>query len=152
MQTRSISGLMASLLALGMGLSLSSQASAQGAVPGVVVHPDPVVVPTPPAPVVQPVIVAQPIPVAQPAPPVLISPVPIVVVPTFVQSVYYAPVPLVAPVVAPVPVGGVYQTRVNPGLFGQMNYRAKGIDPCFGPYKQHTRVGWAGASYRVRAW
>ena len=53
---------------------------------------------------------------------------------------------------APVPVGGVYQTRGNPGLFGQMNYRAKGIDPCFGPYKQHTRVGWAGASYRVRAW
>lgn len=90
----------------------------------------------------QPVVIA-PSPVYY-APPVVISPVPVVAVPTVVHSTYYAP--------APVPVGGVYKQRVNPGLFGQMNYRTKGIDPCIGPYKEHTRVGWAGYRYHGRVW
>ncbi len=126
-----------SLIALIGVCVTSSEAGAQGYA---VVGYQPVVAP------VAPLVIA-PAPLYY-NPPVIISQVPVVAVPapTIIHSSYYAPAP------APVPVGGIYKQRVNPGLFGQMNYRTKGIDPCIGPYKNHTRVGWAGYSYHGRVW
>jgi|CXWL01.1.fsa_nt_gi hypothetical protein len=127
-----IKGLSFALVAM-LGMCLTSdEAAAQGYA---VVGYQPIVAP------IQPVVFA---PVYLAPPPVVISPVPVVAVPTIVHSGYHAP--------SPIPVGGIYKQRINPGLFGQMNYRTKGIDPCIGPYKQHTRVGWAGCRYHGRTW
>jgi len=126
------------ILALLGTAGFSSTTSAQGYPPPgyAVVGYQPVVVPLTPVVIAPAPLFYTPSPVV--AQPVIISPAPIV------QTSYYAP--------APAPPVGVVKERINPGLFGQMNYRVKGVDPCLGPFKQHSRVGWAGYSYRARTW
>lgn len=72
-----------------------------------------------------------------PPAPVLLAPGP------FVQTTSYY---------SPTPAGTIYRQRVNPGLFGRMNYRTKGVDPCVGPFREHVRVGWSGYRYHGRIW
>lgn len=107
-------------------------------------------------PVVAPVVLA-PTPLPTPvyaapvmvAPPVVISPTPVMVTPApIVQTNFYAP----PPVMAPVAVGpNYYRQSGHYGLFGQWNERVATVGP-YGATYQHSRVGWNGVHYRGYQW